>query len=92
MRKYARKDKNHDEIVQAFKSAGCSVLSLVGLGNGVPDILVAKAGRTILVEIKASESAKATDLQTEFASTWRGYIIRVHSAAGALSCIKAFLG
>ena len=44
MRRAARVDSNHIEIVKAFRKLGCSVLSLASLGKGVPDLLVAVHG------------------------------------------------
>jgi len=40
MRRAARTDANHAEIVQAFKDRGFEVFSLAGVGNGAPDLLV----------------------------------------------------
>lgn len=87
MRRAARLDANHAEIVQAFKEAGCGVLSLAGLGNGVPDLLVVgpdsmRGGdlALFLVEIKdgsKSPSAQAlTADQVAFHKDWPVLVVR----------------
>ena len=52
MRRAARTDSNHLELVKAFRTLGCSVLSLAAVGKGVPDLLVSIKGITWLVEVK----------------------------------------
>ena len=71
MRRNARIDKNHPEIVEAFRKLGASVLSLAPLGRGVPDLLVAIGGVTWLMEIKYKKG-KENDLQIEWAENWKG--------------------
>ena len=71
MRRAARVDSNHIEIVKAFRKLGCSVLSLASLGKGVPDLLVAVHGITWLVEIKAGKG-KENALQTAWGASWQG--------------------
>lgn len=47
MRKRARTDNNHAEIVEALRAKGWEVLSLAPLGGGAPDILI---GRSLGIE------------------------------------------
>jgi hypothetical protein len=51
MRRAAKVDANHADIVKALRAAGCGVLDLSKVGNGCPDLLV-HAGVTVLMEIK----------------------------------------
>ena len=56
MRRAAKVDANHGEIVEALLSVpGVTVHSLAGVGLGVPDLLVGARGLTYLVEVKAGE-------------------------------------
>lgn len=59
MRKRAKVDATHGEIVQTFRQCGWAVLSLAPLGNGAPDLLVYgyKHGShyLYLVEVKAGK-------------------------------------
>ena len=48
----AKKDANHNEIVDALKKAGASVIDLSTVGNGCPDLIVGLQSKTILMEIK----------------------------------------
>lgn len=71
MRRAARTDSNKAAIVQALKAAGCMVYDL-----RLPvDLLVYRAGRLMLVEIKDGtkppSARKHTALQAEFlAAGW----------------------
>ena len=87
MRRAARVDGNHAEIVDCFKKLGCSVLSLAPLGGGVPDLLVAINGITWLVEVKMP-NGKENELQIEFAITWKGCRAIVRDLAGVESTVK----
>ena len=78
MRRAARVDDNHTEIVHAFRAAGCSVLSLHRVGSGCPDLLIARNGRSALVEIKdGAKSASRRKLranQEDFRAQWKGRV------------------
>lgn len=73
MRRAAKTDANHTELVAAFRSLGYSVLSLARLGSGVPDALVARNGRSALVEFKSLKGKLNRD-QLDFVTQWHGVI------------------
>lgn len=52
MRRRARTDANHADIVQALRSVGWTVIDTSRMGEGFPDALAARAGQLRLVEIK----------------------------------------
>lgn len=52
MRRAARVDGNHSEIVAGLRKIGARVVDLSKVGEGVPDILAGMAGRWVLIEIK----------------------------------------
>ncbi len=87
MRRAARVDGNHAEIVDFFKKLGCSVLSLAPLGGGVPDLLVAINGITWLVEVKMP-NGKENKMQIEFAITWKGCRAVVRDLQGVELTVK----
>ena len=87
MRRNARVDKNHSEVVEAFRKMGASVLSLAPLGRGIPDLLVAIGGVTWLIEIK-SKKGKENDLQLEWAENWRGARAVVRDTQGVETVVK----
>jgi hypothetical protein len=76
MRRAARVDANHAQIVSALRAAGAVVHSLAAVGNGMPDLLVAFQNKTTLMEIKDGSKVKSaqklTDAQVEFWRTWTG--------------------
>lgn len=75
MRRAARTDQNHVEVVRALERFGCSVLQLHGVGSGCPDLLVSFGEAMTLVEVKTT-TGKLTAQQKEFAESWPpGFII-----------------
>lgn len=78
MRLAAKRDANHKQILDAFRKAGCSILDLSRVGGGCPDVLVARNGHSLLVEIKDGTKApsrrKLRGNQEDFRLRWRGRI------------------
>jgi Holliday junction resolvase len=76
MRRAARTDSNHAEIVKAFRALGCTVLDLSQLGSGCPDILVGTGVHNVLVEIKDGakkpSARKLTPDEKTFFDEWKG--------------------
>jgi len=82
-----RRDANHRQICEAFKKFGWSVLDTSQLGDGAPDLMVAKKNylrvyrcngeiipigpHVVAVEIK-SPTGQLRAAQTKFAETWQG--------------------
>lgn len=52
MRRAARTDDNHAQIVEGLRRAGCFVQSLAPVGKGCPDLLAAWGGRWCVLEVK----------------------------------------
>lgn len=79
MRRAAKVDANHAEIAKAFRELGCSVLSLAQMGDGCPDLLVAKHGYSVLVEVKDGSKPpserRLTPDQQDFHAKWLGLIM-----------------
>jgi len=48
----ARRDDNEELIVSTLRAAGASV-TVIGMGDGVPDLLCGFRGTTYLLEVKA---------------------------------------
>jgi len=76
VRRAARTDANHQEIVAALRRAGIAVKSLAAVGKGMPDLLVAFRGVNVLLEVKdgskpESERQLTADEQ-DFFDTWPG--------------------
>lgn len=92
MRRRARVDRNHSEIVNALERCGCSVQSLASLGRGCPDLLVGSRGadgesRNLLIEVKAPKGTPTPD-QIEWASGWRGQMAIVRSVEEAIAVVR----
>jgi hypothetical protein len=91
MRRVARVDDNHADVVAALRRAGCSVQSLAPLGRGVPDLLVGVAGQNRLFEVKDGAKApsrqRLTEDELEWHATWNGNVVTVTSAEEALRVV-----
>lgn len=91
MRRAAKKDANHPEIVDALRSVGCGVVDLAAVGCGVPDLLVCEPAwphASVLMEVKDGKKPpcerKLTPEQVKFHATWKGRKCVVTSVAEAL--------
>jgi len=71
MRRAAKKDDNHAEIVGTLKGLGFSVLETYQLGEDVSDFVCAFRGETAVVEVKSGKG-KLTGGQIKFKQLWMG--------------------
>lgn len=69
IRRAAKRDRNESQIVAAFRRLGWSVEHLSG--KGTPDLLVGRAGRLLLVEVKGPKG-KLTGDQETWHKGWQG--------------------
>lgn len=81
-----RRDENEPEIIAALEAAGCDVIRADDV-----DLLVGRAGKTYLVEVKrpnrATES-RIQPIQKRLRDNWRGHYAIVTTAEEALEAIK----
>lgn len=93
MRRAAKVDANQSEIVAALRKCGCTVQSLASVGRGVPDLLVGRAGRNFLLEVKdGSKPRSQRDLtpdELRWLYAWRGAATVVESVEEALKAVEA---
>lgn len=80
MRRAARTDGNHQDVVQALRGAGILVKSTAAVGDGFPDLLCAFRGVLVLLEVKDGSlppsERKLTAKETEFVAAWpRTYVV-----------------
>lgn len=92
MRRAAQVDANHRDIVDALRDVGCSVESLAGVGDGVPDLLVGFCKQTFLLEVKDGtkkpSAQKLRESQVDWHAEWKGRpVIVVRSVAEALKAV-----
>ena len=52
MRRAARVDSNHAQIMRALRRAGWAVHDTSRLGGGFPDLVAGRDGRVVLIEVK----------------------------------------
>jgi hypothetical protein len=96
MRRAAKVDANHAEIVRALRAAGCGVLDLSRVGDGCPDLLVHAPTHPacqfgILLEIKDGNkppsARKLTPAQLKFHAAWKGFLFVVENVEQALAAV-----
>jgi len=88
---FAKKvDKNQTVVVKALRDYGADVHLLHMVGAGIPDLLVAYEGHTILMEVKDGADKKFTPDQIKFIAGWKGgHLYRVNSSEEALDVLKS---
>jgi len=76
MRRAARTDANHGEIIKVFRKMGFSVADTSALGDGFPDCVIARNGLTAMVEIKDGNKPPSkrclTPKELIFRDGWKG--------------------
>jgi Holliday junction resolvase len=72
MRRAAKIDANHREIVDALRQIGATVQSLAAVGAGVPDLLVGFRGMTHLLEVKDGSKPPSARKLTIDQIRWHG--------------------
>jgi hypothetical protein len=96
MRRAAKTDANHGDIVDALRAAGCGVLDLSKVGNGCPDLLVhpptyPDCRMAVLLEVKDGakppSARKLTKDQERFHANWKGWLHVVTSVDEALAAV-----
>jgi hypothetical protein len=88
---FAKKvDKNQASVVKALRDFGADVHLLHMVGAGIPDLLVAYEGHTILIEVKDGPDKKFTPDQIKFIANWKGgHLYRVNSSEEAIEVLKS---
>jgi hypothetical protein len=88
---FAKKvDKNQASVVKALRDYGADVHLLHMVGRGIPDLLVAYEGHTILIEVKDGAHKVFTPEQIKFIAAWKGGpLYRVNSSEEAIDVLKS---
>lgn len=94
MRRPAKVDANHPQIVAALRAAGCWVMDLSAVGKGCPDLLVhgpVHSWDFKLLEVKDGSkppsARKLTPAQIEFHAGCRGPVVVVKDVPEALAAM-----
>jgi hypothetical protein len=81
---YARRvDRNHAEVRTALRAAGWHVTDLFRVGRGVPDMLAARPGLAVLVEVKV-KGEKLTEAEEAYLKLYPGPAVVVYGAQDAV--------
>ena len=93
MRRAARTDRNHAEVVKALRAVGASVADTSRVGGGFPDLVVGMRGQSFLLEVKDGRkppsARKLTPEQERFAAEWGGHWVCVTSVDEAIRVVTA---
>lgn len=70
MRTRGRTDNNQAQIVRDLRAVGCFVQSLASIGDGCPDLLVIRAGKVHLLEVKDGSKPASKRKLTPAETKW----------------------
>jgi hypothetical protein len=91
VRRAARIDDNHTDVVSALRKIGATVQSLATIGGGCPDLLAAHHGTLFLFEVKdgakSPSARRLTPDEQRWHQEWAGPVFIVESAEQALRVI-----
>ncbi len=92
MRYANRIDANQNAIVDALRKAGAYV-RIISQGDGIPDLLVAYKGFTILMEVKDGNkppsARKLTEAEQKFFDEWTGgMLVVVNSVEESIATLE----
>ena len=83
-------DKNQASVVKALRDYGADVHLLHMVGKGIPDLLCAYEGHTILIEVKDGADKVFTPDQLKFIAGWQGGdLFRVNNEQEAIDLLKS---
>jgi len=85
MRRAAKTDRNHAEIIAALRQLGAEVLDLSPMGRGCPDLAVQFRGAITFLEVKGRRGRLTAD-QVAFQRRWRVTVVR--SVDEALTAVR----
>lgn len=91
MRRAARVDGNHSEIIKALRQIGASVADTSRMGQGFPDLVCGFRGNNFLIEVKNDKQPPSkrqlTADEKRFHDGWCGSVHVVESAEQAIKLV-----
>jgi Holliday junction resolvase len=84
MHRTHRVDTNQAELIRELEQCNFTVANCSMVGNGFPDLVVARNGRNLLVEVKDGNGQLKTG-QKKFALEWKGPVIVAHTVIDVLN-------
>jgi hypothetical protein len=88
VRRAAKVDSNHREILEALREVGALVVSTAAVGMGFPDLCVGYRDKNYLLEVKGPKG-ELNPLQRALHGMWTGQMCVVRSVDDALRAIGA---
>jgi Holliday junction resolvase len=81
-----RSDANQQDIIDALRAIGASVVSIHRVGGGVPDLLVGYQGVNLLLEVKTARG-RLNRCEAEWHQEWRGQVAVVRTVDEAIEIV-----
>jgi len=92
VRRAAKVDGNHEEIVDALRAVGAHVTSLAAVHGGCPDLLVSRAARWYVIEVKDCSQPPSARLLTPDQKRWHAAAQAPVHVANSVSDALAIIG
>ena len=90
MSRAKKRDGNEKAIIEALQAAGWSVQRIEYPTAGVPDLVVAKNGYTLVAEVK-SDGGKLNEDQEAWRCRWNGIFLVMRSPRQAIEDCETIL-
>ena len=90
MARALKTDTIQSEVINVYRSLGCTVKDTSMVGDGFPDLVIGCLGHNDLVEVKSGEKKRKalTPDQKKFHCGWRGKITIICSIEDAIQHVK----
>lgn len=89
---WKKSDLNQQSIVDQLRKRYFSVAIISEVGGGIPDLIVGRGGKNLLVEIKnpnrPPNTQKLTPDEQEFHDTWKGKVIIAKTLEDIIKCFE----
>lgn len=87
MRQANRRDTNQSQLVSDLRQAHFTVADTSMVGNGFPDLVIARNQINLLIEVKDTRGQLSPG-QHAFALEWKGPVIVAHSIEDILNIFR----
>ena len=75
MRRAAKVDRNHGEVRDTLRACGWTVVDTASVGGGFPDLIAARRGAVVFIEVKDGALPPSRKRLTPEEERWHGLML-----------------